>query len=145
MTAYIDHGHRHRPGGSDPIPKGAAYEIKVFSDEDAATTGDGKFKFAIPADLDGVKLTDAQAFVTTASSSGLVTVQIRNVTAAADMLTTRVTIDASEKTSYTAATPRVIDAAHATVAKADEISIDVDAAGTGAKGLGVILVFGTLP
>jgi len=95
----------------------------------------------VPEDLDATALTAVAAAVTTVSSSGLPTVQIRNVTQAHDMLTTRITIDASEFTSYTAATPPVINAANATVAKGDRIAIDVDVAGTGAKGLMVALEF----
>lgn len=137
------HGRDHRPRGADPIPgSGGHFEIKVFSDTDTVTTGDGKFIFAIPSDLNGYDLKDAQAFVTTVSSSGLPTVQIRNVTQTADMLTTAITIDVSEFTSYTAATARVIDTANDDVATGDLIAIDVDVAGTGAKGLGVILTFG---
>ena len=53
----------------------------------------------VPLAFNGLNLTDADAFVTTVSSSGLPTVQIRNVTQTADMLTTKITIDASEFTS----------------------------------------------
>ena len=67
--------------------------------------------------------------------------QIRNITQTADMLTTKITIDASEFTSYTAATAPVIDTGNDDVATGDLIAIDVDVAGTGAKGLGVILTF----
>lgn len=125
-------------GGGGPLGR---YEIKVVADDTTVTTGDGKFVFEIPADLDGTNLTLVRAFVTTASTSGLPTVQIRNVTQAADMLTTRVTIDASEKSSKTAATAAVIDTGNDDVADGDQIAIDVDVAGTGAKGLGVILEF----
>ncbi len=135
------HGRDHRWNGADPAGP-ARYEIKVIADTDTLATGDGQFIFAIPKDLNGANLVDAQAFVTTVSSSGLPTVQIRNVTQTADMLTTKVTIDASEFTSYTAATPRVIDAANDDVATGDRIAIDVDVAGTGAMGLGVLLAFG---
>ena len=68
-------------------------------------------------------------------------IQIRNVTQTADMLSTRITIDASEFTSYTAAAA-VIDTGNDDVATGDLIAVDVDVAGTGAKGLGVILRFG---
>lgn len=135
------HGKDHRWNGADsqgPV----RFEIKVTSDTEALATGDGQFIFAIPKDLDGANLVDAQAYVTTVSSSGLPTVQIRNVTQAADMLTTRITIDVSEFTSYTAATPRVIDGANDDVAIGDLIAIDVDVAGTGTQGLGVLLGFG---
>jgi hypothetical protein len=88
-----------------------------------------------------MNLTGAHAFVTTVSSSGLPTVQIRNVTDAVDMLSTKVSIDASEFTSYSAATAPVIDTSKDDVATGDLIAVDVDVAGTGAKGLGVILTF----
>lgn len=119
-------------------------EVKVFDDATALATGDGKLIFCVPASLGGCDLTAAHAFVTTVSSSGTPTVQIRNITQAADMLTTRITIDASEFTSYTAAAAPVIDTGNDDVATGDLIAIDVDVAGTGTKGLGVILTF-TLP
>lgn len=136
----VTHGRDHAAGGSDPIP--VQFDIKVVSDTATVATGDGQFIFAIPSDLNGRSLTSAAAYVTTVSSSGLPTVQIRNVTQTADMLTTKVTIDVSEFTSYTAATPAVIDTANDDVATGDLIAIDVDVAGTGTKGLGVILGFG---
>lgn len=116
-------------------------QIKVIDDATTLTTGDGKFIFAIPSELNGYNLTAAIAFVTTVSSSGTPTIQIRNVTQAADMLTTRITIDANEYTSSTAAAAAVIDTANDDVAAYDLIAIDVDVAGTGAKGLGLILTF----
>jgi hypothetical protein len=119
-------------------------QIKVLDDATTITTGDGKIIFAIPASLNGMDLTAAHAFVTTVSSSGLPTVQLRNVTDSVDMLTTKISIDASEFTSYTAATAPVIDTTKDDVATGDLIAVDVDVAGTGAKGLGVLLTF-TLP
>lgn len=108
----------------------------------AITTGDGKAFLVIPAELNGWLLTDAQAAVVGAvSTSGTPTVQIANVTDAVDMLTTKITIDANETTSYTAATPSVVDTANDDVATGDVLRVDVDVAGTGAKGLVVILVF----
>jgi hypothetical protein len=125
-----------------PASNTAQFDIKVFGDTQTLATGDGKFIFAIPEDLNGYNLTSAEAYVTTVSSSGLPTVQIRNITQATDMLSTKVTIDVSEFTSYTAATRSVVDTANDDVATGNRIAIDVDAKGTGAKGLGVILVFG---
>lgn len=119
-------------------------QVKVIDDTTTLTTGDGKVIFCIPLELNGCDLTLAHAFVTTVSSSGTPTVQIRNVTQTADMLTTRITIDASEFTSYTAAAAPVIDTGNDDVATGDLVAVDVDVAGTGAKGLGVILTF-TLP
>lgn len=108
---------------------------------DDLATGDGQAHFFVPSTLNGRNLVGAFAAVTTVSSSGLPTVQIHNLTQAADMLTTPITIDASEKHSKDATTPAVIDAANDDVATGDELRIDVDVAGTGAKGLVVELHF----
>lgn len=118
---------------------GRIIELKLFDDTTIVTTGDNKLVFCIPASLDGAVLQDAQAFVSTVSSSGTPTVQLRNVTNSADMLSTVITIDINEKTSYTATTPRVIDPRYNVVHTGDIISVDVDVAGTGTMGLGVIL------
>lgn len=116
-------------------------QIKVCDDATALATGDGKLIFMIPEALNGMNLVKAHAGVTTVSSSGTPIVQIRNVTDSQDMLSTRITIDANENTSYTAATAPVIDTSHDDVATGDLIAIDVDGAGTGAKGLIVYLAF----
>lgn len=107
----------------------------------AITTGDYKAYVMIPLELNGYNLVAVAASVSTVSSSGTPTIQIRNVTQAADMLSTRITIDANENTSYTAATPPVIDTANDDVATGDLIAVDIDVAGTGAKGLNVYLAF----
>jgi len=133
--------HDKRVAILESLSLGAHYEIKVVSDLIVVKTGDSQFVFAIPSDADFFDLVDAQAFVSTVSSSGKPTVQIRNITQAVDMLTTKITIDVSEFTSYSAAVPSVVDAANSDVATGDLIAVDVDVAGTGAKGLGVILVF----
>ena len=107
----------------------------------ALTTGDGKAWFMIPAKLNGWNLTAAHAGVTTVSSSGLPTIQIHNATDGQDMLSTRITIDVSEFTSYTALNAPVINTSFDDVATGDRIRIDVDTAGTGTKGLLVALTF----
>lgn len=141
MTSY--HGWTHtakRLGGTDPINQ-ALLHIKVFADDESVSTGDGAFIFAIAEDMAGLSLRLVEMFVTTASSSGIVQTQLRNVTQAVDMLSTRVQIDANELHSDDAATGYVIAAANARVAFKDQIAIDIDQAGTGAQGLGVILWF----
>lgn len=134
------HGRDHRHDGEDPTREGH-YEIKITNDLSKLSTGDGQFIFVIPEDLNGTNLVSAEAFVTTVSSSGTPTVQIRNVTDSVDMLSTRITIDVSEFTSYTASTRSVIDTTKDDVVTGDRIAVDVDVAGTAAKGLGVILRF----
>ena len=150
MSAYDDHGWRHRPkdfGGTDPAIIPVTLTWKIFSDTQTVVTGDGAFIDAVTYDLDRWSLVRADMFVSTVSSSGLVTVQVRRIRSAVsqDMLTTKITIDAGEVTSYTAATPSVVNTsgspANNEVWLGDLISIDVDVAGTGAKGLGTKLVF----
>jgi hypothetical protein len=57
------------------------------------------------------------------------------------MLSTALTIDASETDSSTAAAAAVIDTVNDDVATGDQIRIDIDVAGTGAKGLMVEMQF----
>lgn len=108
---------------------------------DALTTGDGKAYARVNLVMNGMNLTAVAAHVTTVSSSGTPTIQVHNVTQAADMLSTRITIDANEKDSSTAAAAAVIDTGNDDVATGDELRIDIDVAGTGAKGLIVDLSF----
>jgi hypothetical protein len=63
--------------------------------------------------------------------TGTLTIQIRNVTDAVDVLSTRLTIDTGETDSATAAAPAVINTANDDLATADQFAIDVDVAGTG--------------
>lgn len=137
---------RVKDGGITPAKLSTAakqriVEMKIFDDATTLTTGDGKLLFMVPSQLNGFNIVDVAAFVSTVSSSGTPTVQVRNATDSVDVLSTRITIDASEFTSYTAATPAVIDTTKDDVATGDLLAIDVDVAGTGAKGLGVVLVF----
>ena len=118
---------------------GRIIALKVMSDDTVLTTGDGKVIFHIPQELDKTLIIAAHAFVTTVSSSGAITVQIRNITDSLDVLSTALTIDQSEFDSYTAATPARIKFANAQLAKSDRLAIDVDGAGTGAKGLSVYI------
>lgn len=119
----------------------AIYEIKVFEDDNLLVAGDGAFVFEIPEDLDTAVLTKAEAFVTTVASAVTTEIQIRNVTAAVDMLSTKISIDVGQKNSKDAFTQPVVNLANDDVSWGDHIAIDVDAAGTGAKGLGIILYF----
>lgn len=108
----------------------------ALSDETTAiTTGVGKAYIRSPF---AMTLTDVRANLNTASSSGIPTVDI-NVNGST-ILSTKLTIDANELTSVTAATPAVISSA--SIADDDQISFDIDVAGTGAKGLKVWL-YGT--
>lgn len=140
------HGWTHRPkalGGTDPVVLPVVLFIKVTGDrttDPVLTTGDGQFIFEISRDMDEMKLIEVESYVTTVSSSGLPTIQLRKVDSG-DLLNPKCSIDASEKNSKDAATQPVITD-DGPFNHGDHISIDVDVAGTGAKGLGVILTFG---
>lgn len=106
----------------------------ALSDETTAiTTGTAKLTARAPA---GFTLTEIRGSLSTASSSGAVQVDM-NV-AGSTILSTKLTIDATEKTSLTAATAAVISSA--TIADDAEITFDIDAAGSGATGLKVTLI-----
>lgn len=113
--------------------------LKVIEEATALTTGDGKGYFSIPADLSGKRIVAVGAHVYTASSSGAITVQIHSVGDAADLLSTAITIDQSEKDSSTAATPAVINTSYDDVVTGDEFRVDIDGIGTGSAGLDVWL------
>lgn len=138
LNAWLLVGH---DSAGNNLGSNAPMRIKVYDDATTITTGDGKVIFGIEPALNGLNLTAIWGYVTTVSSSGIVTVQIRNVTDSQDMLSTKLTIDASEFSSDTAAAAAVIDTAHDDVATGDRIAVDIDVAGTGAKGLGLVLTF----
>ena len=143
FTRLAGHGRQIR--GLQRRPPGnakAGFEILVTDATDVLATGDMQGWMFVPEYANGMRLMSAHACVTTPSTSGLPTVQIRNVTDAVDMLATRITIDENDRTSYAADTPHEVDTANDEVATGNLLAVDVDVAGTGAKGLVVILVFG---
>jgi len=107
-----------------------------------AQTGDSLARFVIPGEMAGYDLVSVAAGVDTAGTTGTIDIQVRNVSQAADMLSTVMTIDSGENSTATAATPAVIDTANDDVAGGDLIAIDIDAVQTTpSKGLIVILGF----
>ena len=83
-------------------------------------------------------VTDVRASLTTAQTSGSIfTVDINE--SGTSIISTKLTIDNTEKTSTTAATPPVIS--DSSLADDAEITIDIDQIGDGtAKGLKVYLI-----
>lgn len=105
----------------------------AISDEvTAITTGTDKLTWRTPY---ACTLDDVRASLTTSSSSGIPTVDINE--SGTTVLSTKLTIDASETTSTTAATAAVIS--DSSLADDAEITFDIDVAGTGAAGLKVTL------
>lgn len=111
----------------------------------ALVTGDGQAVLPIDTIMNGMNVIAVKAFVTTVSSSGAVTVNIRrsrrsSATArtVVDILSTALTIDASEFESADA-TAAVINTANDDLITGDMLLIDIDASGTGVLGLTVLI------
>lgn len=107
--------------------------VAISDESTTITTGTAKLTFRMPF---AMTLSEVRASLTTASSSGVVTFDINE--SGATILSTKLTIDANEKTSTTAATPAVIS--DTALANDAEITIDIDTAGTGAAGAKIYLI-----
>jgi hypothetical protein len=110
--------------------------IIACSDEvTAITAGNAKVKFRMPY---AFTVTEVRASLSTAQTSGnIFTVDINEE--GTSIISTKLTIDNTELTSVTAATPPVIS--DSALADDAEISIDVDQVGDGtAKGLKVAII-----
>lgn len=134
------HGQYHHPRGPDPLPPYPPYHIKVVGDTEAVAVGDAAFTLTIPFDMDGQILYWVDASITTVGS-GITQVQIRNISKAVDMLSTRIQIDSGEYHSDDSSVKHVINPASDDVSYKDRIAIDVDQVGSGARGLEVVLFF----
>lgn len=108
--------------------------IACSDEATALTTGAAKVTFRMPFAVTGVTV---KASLTTAQASGSTfTVDVN--ADGASILSTKLTIDNTEKTSVTATTPPVVSE---TSLDADaEITIDIDQAGAGATGLKVYII-----
>ena len=110
--------------------------VLAASDESTAlTTGTGKVTFRMPY---AFTVSAVRASLSTAQTSGSIfTVDIND--GGTTILSTKLTIDNTEKTSTTAATPAVIS--DTSLADDTEITIDINQVGDGtAKGLKVVLI-----
>lgn len=127
-------GHTIEHNGTEFVNRFATQDFVIAcSDEiSSLTTGTNKATFSLPY---AITVLGVYASVNTASTSGVVTVDINE--AGTSILSTKLTIDASEKTSATAATAAVIS--DSAIAANAEIGFDIDTAGTGAKGLKVVI------
>jgi len=114
----------------------AEYLVLAASDESTAlTAGTGKITFRMPY---AMTLSAVRCSLTTAQASGsILTVDING--GGTTILSTKLTIDNTEKTSTTAATAAVIS--DTALADDAEITIDIDQVGDGtAKGLKITLI-----
>lgn len=112
-------------------PKTEVLMFAVSDETTALTTGVAKLTFRIP----GFILSAVGGSLTTASSSGQVVFDINK--AGTSVLSTKLSIDAGSKTSTGAAAAPVISDPN--LPNDTEITIDIDAAGTGATGAKIYL------
>lgn len=112
-------------------------EVEIFPAGTAASTGDGKAYFRIPASLNGMNLVSVKANVYTAGTTGTINLDIARCVAAttgnvcsstvADVLSTNLTIDSGENDSADAAAAAVISGSNDDVATGQIYRFDIDA------------------
>ncbi len=107
--------------------------VAVSDETTAITTGTAKVTFRMPF---AMTLTSVRASLNTASSSGIPAIDLNE--AGVSVFSTTLTIDANELTSTTAATAAVIS--DSALADDASMTVDIDTAGTGAKGLKLWLI-----
>jgi len=133
-----------KPGGGKlgTVVGSGVVEVELFAPATAVATGDSKKILTLPKKFAGLRLARVHAGIgDTQSSSGAVTVQIHDLTNGVDLLLTRLTVDANEDGSETAAAPAVIDETRNTATENQRLRFDVDVAGTGTTGLVIRLEY----
>lgn len=110
-----------------------AFSVALSDLTTALTTGTNKAYFRAPF---AFTITSVRSSLLTASTTGLVTVDIND--GGTTILSTKLTIDATEKTSVTAAAAAVIS--DADIADDAEVGFDIDVAGTSADAAGLIVL-----
>ncbi len=133
QVAAGNHTHDYDDGALTDLPT----EIGIACSDETTdlTTGTAKATFRMPF---AMTLNEVRANVNTAPVGSTITVDINE--SGTTILSTKLTIDAGEKTSETAATPAVIS--DSSLEDDSEITIDIDQIGssTAGKGLKVWLI-----
>jgi hypothetical protein len=114
----------------------STFVVAVSDEVTDLTTGTAKVTMRAPYAFSITSI--PRASLTTASSSGNPTVDI-NVAGSSILGANKLSIDATEKTSTTAATATTLASNPTNVSDDAEITFDIDTAGTGAKGLKVTI------
>ncbi|MES3001326.1 MAG: glycosyl hydrolase family 28-related protein [Pseudomonadota bacterium] len=118
------------------------FPVAVGDETTALTTGTAKVTFRVPYAMSNVTV---RASVTTAPTGANLVVDINENTGggATSILSTKLSIDAGEKTSTTAAAPPVVS--DASLANDSEITIDIDQVGSTIAGAGLkVYITGTI-
>lgn len=127
-TNFVGNG-----GGLTNLPN-TYFEFALGDETTAITTGTAKVTWRAPFLF---HINSVRSSLTTVSSSGLPTVNIKD--SGTTIFSTKLTIDANELTSTTAATPAVLSDTE--IADDAQVTFDIDVAGTGAAGLKVKLYY----
>lgn len=118
--------------------RAVAIPIACSDETSDLETGTAKVTFRMPHGMD---LTGVRASVTTAPTGADLQIDIN--ASGVSILSTKLTIDAGEKTSTTAATPAVIS--DSGLADDEEITIDIDTVGATVAGAGLkVYLIGTM-
>ena len=112
----------------------------VLGATDVTSTGNGKYYFVVPANLNNYRVTAVSAQVISAGTTGTTTVALTRCVAAstgdacssttAQILSTNMTIDSGENSTATAAIPAVINTANATLSSGQIVRVDIAAINT---------------
>lgn len=117
-------------------------QVYIIEAETDCEVKEGSYYFRVPSKLNGRKLVGISACCITAGTTGTMTIQIRNVNTAHNLLSTVLSIDSGEKDSITAATQPVINTSYNTISTGDQLRIDIlTIHSTAAKGLILDLSF----
>ena len=138
LVAVADTGEFYNTNIKPSDIKKEHIQVACSDEITALTVGTGKLTFRMPF---AMTVTEVRASLTTAQAAdgggGIFTVDINE--GGSSILSTKLTIDNTEKTSTTAATPAVIS--DATLVDDAEITVDIDQIGDGsATGLKVTLI-----
>ena len=110
--------------------------IKVMSDIDILTTGTGKVIWTVPSELNSYQIINVGASITsTGSTQPSAQIQITNLTTTFGILSTQITIDSGQTTSYASGTQPVINSLYKVISTGNQLSVDVNTAGINLKGL----------
>lgn len=133
-TAYLTMGTAYTFDTTTLRSPTESFCVAASDESTAITTGTAKVTFRMPY---AFTLTNIRGSLNTVSSSGSPLIDI-NEAGTSVATTNKLLIDVSEKTSVTAAT--AITLTDTSLADDAEMTIDIDTAGTGAKGLKVCLI-----
>lgn len=107
------------------------YAVAVSDETTALTTGTAKISFYFPV---AVNITGVSIGLSAQSTSGVVTADVNKN--GSTIFSTNPSVDANENTSHTG-TAAVLSTSPTAFSVTDKVTVDIDAAGTGAKGLKV--------